>query len=149
MAGYWSEIGVEVEVIGQDTAQINNLVQERNAEGLIDFVGIGADYASLGQNFFANGTYNPGGISDSAFDSMMEAALAATSEEQQKMLARETDMYAIRQQWIVWGPRTPNIQLGQPWLVGFNGEIGLGACSWQLPFSRLWIDQQLKEEMGH
>ena len=149
VAGYWSEIGVEVEIIGQDTAQINNLVQERNAEGLIDFVGIGADYASLGQNFFANGTYNPGGISDSAFDSMMEAALAATSEEQQKMLARETDMYAIRQQWIVWGPRTPNIQLGQPWLVGFNGEIGLGACSWQLPFSRLWIDQQLKEEMGH
>ncbi len=149
VAGYWSEIGVEVEIIGQDTAQINNLVQERNAEGLIDFVGIGADYASLGQNFFANGTYNPGGISDSAFDSMMEAALAATSEEQQKILARETDMYAIRQQWIVWGPRTPNIQLGQPWLVGFNGEIGLGACSWQLPFSRLWIDQQLKEEMGH
>ena len=149
VAGYWSEIGVEVEIIGQDTAQINNLVQERNAEGLIDFVGIGADYASLGQNFFANGTYNPGGIGDSAFDSMMEAALAATSEEQQKMLARETDMYAIRQQWIVWGPRTPNIQLGQPWLVGFNGEIGLGACSWQLPFSRLWIDQELKEEMGH
>ena len=149
VAGYWSKIGVEVEIIGQDTAQINALVQERSAEGLIDFVGIGADYGSLGQNFFASGTYNPGGISDSVFDSMVEAAVAATNEEQQKMLARETDMYAIRQQWIVWGPRTPNIQLGQPWLVGFNGEIGLGACSWQLPFSRLWIDQQLKEEMGH
>ena len=64
------------------------------------------------------------------------------------MLARETDMYAIRQQWIVWGPRTPNIQLGQPWLVGFNGEIGLGACSWQLPFSRLWIRPAAKGRNG-
>ena len=80
---------------------------------------------------------------------MVEAAVGATDEEEQKRLAKEADMYAIRQQWIIWGPRTPNVQLGQPWLVGYNGEIGLGSCSWQVPWSRLWIDQELKQEMGY
>ena len=152
VAGYWSKIGVEVEIIGQDTAQINNLVRERNAEGLIDFVGIGADYGALGTVFLGashEGSYNPGGIHDPTFETMLAAALGATDEEEQKRLAKEADMYAIKQQWFIWGPRTPNIQLSQPWLVGYNGEIGLGSCSWQIPFARLWIDQELKEEMGY
>ena len=58
-------------------------------------------------------------------------------------------MYAIKQQWVIWGPRVPQFQINQPWLVGYNGEIQLGNCGWHNVLHRLWIDQELKEEMGH
>ena len=37
----------------------------------------------------------------------------------------------------------------QPWVVGFNGETELGSMDRQLMAARLWIDQDLKREMGY
>ena len=80
---------------------------------------------------------------------MGDAVLAATSLEEQKRLAKEADMYAIQQQWFIRGSRTPQFNLNQPWVVGYIGETQLGNCGWGRVFARLWIDQDLKKEMGH
>ncbi len=80
---------------------------------------------------------------------MVDAARAATSLEEQKRLVKEADMYAIQQKWFIWGSRTPQFSLNQPWVVGYSGETQLGSCGWGRVFTRLWIDQDLKKEMGH
>ena len=54
----------------------------------------------------------------------------------------------MRNHWIIWGPRGPQFTVNQPWLKGYNGEGYLGACGGKTLFSRLWIDQDLKAEMG-
>ena len=75
------------------------------------------------------------------------AAAAATPEELQKM-AIELDMYAIERHWLLWGPMVPQFIAHQPWVMGYNGEVDLGRISQRVIYARLWIDSELKEEMG-
>ena len=44
--------------------------------------------------------------------------------------------------------REAQFQLNQPWVKGFNGEFSLGDMQYQTILARLWIDQDLKQEMG-
>ena len=150
-AGYWSKIGVEVEVNAVDDPQMVNLGKGQTVEGFMDFTNIGADYGNLGQltGIQTTGGWNPGGISDPVYDAKVDAVRAATSLEEQKRLVKEADMYAIQQKWFIWGSRTPQFNLNQPWVVGYSGETQLGSCGWGRVFTRLWIDQDLKKEMGY
>ena len=58
-------------------------------------------------------------------------------------------MYAIENHWGVYGLLAPTWHVWQPWLGGFNGELQLGAAAHYAIPARLWIDQELKESMGH
>ena len=58
-------------------------------------------------------------------------------------------MYAIEQHLQAWGPLAPEFTVHQPWVIGYNGEGGFGGAQNQVVFSRLWIDSELKEAMGH
>ena len=51
--------------------------------------------------------------------------------------------------WQIFGPKSPQYQIAQPWLIGFNGELALNKWEDYLTFSRLWIDSELKEAMGY
>ena len=83
------------------------------------------------------------------YDAMVDAMLAATTIEEQKRHYREADMYIIKNHWVIAGPRPPMFNAVQPWLMGYNGENDLGTTEVPLIFTRLWIDQDLKQEMGH
>ena len=56
-------------------------------------------------------------------------------------------MYHAEQHLQVWGPEAPQFNVNQPWLKGYNGEINLGKAQNSV-LARLWIDQDLKREMG-
>ena len=51
--------------------------------------------------------------------------------------------------WQLWGPLAPAFTVHQPWVIGYNAEGGFGGMQNMVVFSRLWIDQELKTEMGH
>ena len=78
-----------------------------------------------------------------------EAAVAAATPEEQQRLVREADMYLIEQQWYIWGPKVPVFNASQPWIKGYNGEVELGLARAAAIFARIWIDQDLKKEMGY
>ena len=58
-------------------------------------------------------------------------------------------MYTMENQWWIWGPKAGNYMSHQPWVVGFNGEAHLGFMDYFPILTRLWIDSELKAEMGH
>ena len=93
--------------------------------------------------------WNMPGSQDPEYDAIVEAAEGATTYEEMQRLVREADMYYVKQQWAVWGPRPPLYHFNQPWLGGYNGEYTLGGGMIDTVYSRLWIDQELKESMGH
>ena len=90
------------------------------------------------------------GWNDPKLDAMVEAALAADTVEEQKRLMKEVDWYKIENRGHVWGILVPTWFANWPWLKGFNGEGGMGnAGHLGAIFSRLWLDQDLKEAMGY
>ena len=150
-AAYWAEIGVELEIDEiTDWAKYHEDLFARDYEGIMGSI--------------AGTTYNPSMTvtwyrSDAQWnrplhqwpelDAKVDAALAATTFEEQQRLIAEADMYTIENHWQIWGPKGPQWWALHPWIKGYNGEFDLGPNEDSLILSRLWIDQDLKKEMGH
>ena len=57
-------------------------------------------------------------------------------------------MRVIEQLWTIRGPIAPLFGATQPWIKGYNGEGDLGSMNRTDVFQYLWIDQDLKRELG-
>ena len=148
--GFWAEIGVDVTIDIIDTAA---LIANRTDASYEMITG---DLAFLLDPAIGVGFYRPnqhvyaltGGVQTPELTAAFDAFFAATTVEEQKKAAIEFDMAIVKQHNQVWGPLAPQFQLSQPWLKGFDGEVGLGSISGHTLMARLWIDQDLKREMG-
>ncbi len=148
---YWSEIGVDVRLEPLSTAQMAawRLDPERE-QGLLHY-----SFGALSDSFDAVMRFTPGNegnpckCDDPAYNALFERAQAATTFEDQKKPIVEMDMYFMKSVWGVPGPAVPQFNVTQPWLKGYNSEGAPGGWNWYSIFARLWIDQDLKKEMGH
>ena len=150
-ATYWDAIGVDVEVSVLDRPAYMSAMHGLTYGGLLHTIA-GYDNDPLTSITWAHsnqiGKSNVTGLQDPVYDALVEAAQAAASIEEQQRLVREIDRYHVENHLRVWGPKVPQFNATQPWVVGFNGEIDLGWGDRSIVFSRLWIDQALKQEMG-
>ena len=148
VASYWKRIGVDVEIDVEPVASFN----ARGSEG--DFKMSSAELAHRWFPLVLQSllTTSHGGnkphVSDPVYDAMFEAAAAATTLEEQYRISGEMNQYAIEKHWILWGPMAPQYTAIQPWVKGFSGEWLLGWNQYNTTFTRLWIDSELKKQMG-
>ncbi|MDE0022987.1 MAG: ABC transporter substrate-binding protein [Spirochaetaceae bacterium] len=152
VAGYWKEIGVEVEIETPDNATYEGRRQSLDFDGFVDFWAVGADYgnvaSTLGQ-FRDDASYKAGTFSDPVFEAKYDELEAAAGDaEEYRRLAKALDMYVIEQHPYIYGPRVATFNVAQPWIVGYNGEMAIGNCAWNGPYARMWIDSQLKAELN-
>ena len=152
VAGYWKEIGVEVEIETPDNATYEGRRQSLDFDGFVDFWAVGADYgnvaSTLGQ-FRDDASYKAGTFSDPVFEAKYDELEAAAGDaEEYRRLAKALDMYVIEQHPYIYGPRVATFNVAQPWIVGYNGEMAIGNCAWNGPYARMWIDSQLMAELN-
>jgi hypothetical protein len=89
-----------------------------------------------------------GGIETPEMTAAYDAFNVATSIEEQQKAFRAYDLETIKRHNQIWGPAAPSFQANQPWVKGYNGEITLRQGAGQAVLTHLWIDQDLKREMG-
>ena len=150
VASYWRKLGIEVEDI--EIEQISSFMARRAER---EFEMLSCERAMnwfpmvLVSAFTTGNRANRGNASDPHYDALYEAAKAATTVEEQNRLVGEMNQYEIEQKWCLWGPIAPGYIAIQPWVKGYNAELNLGANQYNTVFTRLWIDSDLKKEMGH
>ena len=146
---YWAEIGVDVEVREAESSEL----RARREEGDFDLIRFysGQDSPAMGLIIqqTSDSAYNPPNVRDPVYDAMVADAQAATTIEERKRLMKPIDMYIIEKHWYIWGSRVPRMNVLQPWVIGYNGELELGSVDRQLIAARIWLDSELKEAMGH
>ena len=156
-AEYWREIGVDVDILVQITAewfagQLSGdfeITSESCASASSTF-GNPALLLSWYRSDWGTGSNNRNfSVRDAQYDAWWEALLAATTVEEEIRLAKDLGMRAIEQHWTIWGLISPQYQVHQPWVIGYNGEAGMGGSNYLTIFPRLWIDSELKEVMGY
>ena len=99
--------------------------------------------------YHSKSTWNPSQVNDPELDAAIDAAKAASNYDEQRKYLKEVDQIVVNKFYAIWGPFLPFWQVHQPWVKGFGGEAGLGGMQNFTIFARLWIDQELKKEMGH
>ena len=149
-ATYWSAIGVDVDIKPAPRAQFAALRRDHDFEMISNELAFLTNpFLIMSARYQSTSPGNTAAVADPVYDAMIEVAKVATTIEEQDRLAGEMDMYAISRFWAIWGPVSPQFRVTQPWIKGYNGEGGLGSGRQNLIFTRIWIDQELKEAMGH
>ena len=89
------------------------------------------------------------GVNDPHIDALIDAAKAATTLEERNRITKEVNLYALGQHWHIDGPGPASqFNVAQPWIKGYNGELSFGVTQFTTLLARLWIDQDLKRELG-
>ena len=99
-------------------------------------------------SYWSQAGWRPQHVSDAMFDELYENALAATTVEEQQEWARQANLRIAEQLWTIRGPIAPLFGATQPWIKGYNGEGDLGAMQRSTVLMYLWVDQDLKRELG-
>ena len=149
-AGYWREIGVDVEIDVFGVGETGAVTADQDAYRIS--WGEGAFRYALPDPLtwaFYGDRASRDGLQDPEYDALVDAMLAASTLDEQNRLAKEANMYIIENQFRVWGPETPQFQATQPWIIGYNGEMRIGDSETQSFLAYLWIDSALKVAMGH
>ena len=159
---YWQEIGVEIKLdVPPDDSLCWEMLSTRDAEGVKQFEMVVSDTRhSLHPTMFnLRGIYHTTkgwigedgsmfGVIDPTFDALVDKAEAATVHEELKKLTKELDAYYVAQMWSLYGPPVVFGQMmHQPWLRGYNVEHGAGRAPKAIPY--MWVDLELKKDMGH
>ena len=62
--------------------------------------------------------------------------------------ARQANLRIAEQLWMIRGPVAPLFGATQPWIKGYNGEGDIGAMQRSTVLMYLWVDQDMKRELG-
>jgi ABC-type transport system substrate-binding protein len=150
-ASYWKEIGVDVAITqAADNAALNSKIKAGEFEGLVGaYIGYDRNPGFLMSCYArSDGGCNRPGTNDPEIDALIDAALSATTFEEQQRLIREADMMVIRDHYYVWYFKIPNYNVINPWWVGFNGEYFLGFQQrYGQIYARTWIDSEMRDAM--
>ncbi len=141
------DIGIDMAIEVWDMPTLNSLIEGGMYEihystenGMLDGP---SSFVIRTTGNFRNYTYN----NDPTYDAMYNEMVTASSLDEAKSLAKEMEIYMLRKHWTIDIVPFGNAILWQPWLKGYSGE----EVDWDIGFyyARLWVDQDLKESMGH
>jgi ABC-type transport system substrate-binding protein len=157
---YFADIGIDMEIRPMEHNAMLTYVETDRKHELV-----WREYGPLGHNYSPMGAINrlhskhlPNwlGIHDSMMDTFYPKALAATTEEELKLIMKDVNERAARQHYVVCLLQPMSYTLYQPWLKGFNSQchsitMGVMGGPSRLSFygGRCWIDSELKKKMGH
>ena len=147
---YWAEIGVDVEIDIVEAAVWGARVNAHSYEGMTrGFNNVNYDPLVIARvATYSNEPWNTSGIQDPVQDALVEAAENAVTLQDMMDRVKEADMRFIEQHYNIWGsPIRPGFTFWQPWMAGYNGELQMGGGTYYLPFSRVWVDSDLRDQM--
>ena len=154
---YFLAVGIDMTITPMDFASWNTMVRAKKHDQLAYNNSLGFTFPPLMgfRRFQSTSGNNWCDINDPAWDALYLKALAATSVSDTKSLVVQGNTYMASQHWEI-SLCTPNLfALYQPWLKGYNGQSfsisGTGTGPLWVGFysARFWIDQDLKQSLGH
>ena len=152
VTGYFDKIGVDVTLMEQpDGTVMFNRLKAGEHGGMTACGCRHKNYnpmVSLPGRFYGEPATNSQ-ITDHELNAIVDAARAATNPEEYNRLAREMDAHFIKKMYSLMLPVAPQYMLHQPWLKDYRGELGGSGEAWVSILAYTWVDQELKEEMGH
>ena len=100
--------------------------------------------------FTSGGRPSPSHVNDPHYDAMYERLLEVEAgSDEWHALIKELNDYSFTQNWFIAMPNTFITSLSQPWLHNYTGGWGITWTFVDAALAHLWIDQDLKRELGH
>ena len=149
---YWDAVGVETEIRVHEVAALYGVAYAHAIEDVM-FMGYTHTNASWSAYLTTpEGDYytvNWGSVNDPFIDELHTEMSQILDEFERRPLAKELNEYIVDQAYDIFAPTQFQYNFWQPWLKGYHGESSTGWYSGLEYVNYVWIDKELKEEMGH
>ncbi|MBA7685136.1 hypothetical protein ES703_93554 [subsurface metagenome] len=153
----WAKIGIEVELIALDATSFTHEMRSMTTPQGISWEGL--LQGNLGDldpvtgtimNATTGGAYNYGNYYDPEFDELMDTISMTLDADAQDILLKEANLALVRA--CIYQPlgSIPDRTYWWPWLKNYYGELSLqDNGSFAAVVTYMWIDEDLKAEMGY
>ena len=147
---YYQRVGIEMKTRPLEYGAFRSQMRkDTQAAGYLMNNGEGNPFSVLRKSFVTGQTWNPAFHADPKFDQMWKDALAQTDQSaQDEMLIAANDYIIEERVPHVWLPSQVVYRAWWPWVKNYHGEIRVGAVRPGPIYARIWIDEDLKKEMG-
>jgi peptide/nickel transport system substrate-binding protein len=149
IASYWDDIGVRVAIEPMEYASfLSAMTSRQHGPAYMMDTGHSTPISSLRKNFQTGQVWNPSQYSNTIFDKKIESAYKMQDPSKQIEAVRILTSDILDEAPYVWLPTPYNYTAWWPWVKNYGGELSAGAVRPGPIYSRIWIDQKLKQKMG-
>jgi len=150
VAHYWDEIGIELEIDLRETTVWQDLGKMREYDQML--VG-SCCVANPAENMYCmfdpESVHNYQNWTDPHIIELITTACRTIDEDEANAMFREAGLYALEKMPGLTMPGPAWDIYWWPWVKNYYGEHAAGQYVWYPMQSTLWIDQDLKKEMGY
>lgn len=146
---YLAKVGVTMEIQPLEYASFLSVMTTRtHGPGYFLRSGHTNPITSLRKSFVTDQTWNPSMYTDPKFDERIGELHRERDEEKRFEIVRELTVRILDEAPYIWLPTEYIYTAWWPWVKNYGGELRAGAVRPGPIYSRIWIDQKMKEEMG-
>ncbi|MFT0141118.1 ABC transporter substrate-binding protein [Alcanivoracaceae bacterium MT1] len=150
LQAYYQQVGVKVNIKTMEYGAFrSNMRGKTQAGGYLMNNGSGNPIQVLRKSFRTDQTWNASWYSNEEFDRKIDAAIKEPDTEKRNAMLKELNNFIIEEAVPhVWLPTEMGYSAWWPWVKNYYGEQRIGAVKPNAIYSRIWIDQKMKESMG-
>lgn len=149
-ADFWADIGVELEMDAMEWAAQYSIMANQSHEQMLAFGrGNTNPFNVLRAIFLCEQWWNPAMLCDQKYEDMYWTAAETTDTEKREAMVKEMAVYLLTQVPYISGPGTYYMRFAWPWVKNYYGESDFAYFNAVPGYARIWIDEDLKKEMGH
>lgn len=146
---YLSRVGVNFEIEPMEYAAFLSVMTTRtHSAGYMMASGHTNPTTSLRKSFKTLQTWNPSQYSDPEVDRRIDEYHRSRDETERIRMIRELTVDMLDAAPYLWLPTQYVYTAWWPWVKNYGGELRAGAVRPGPIYARIWIDQELKRELG-
>ncbi|MBA7592487.1 hypothetical protein ES708_34672 [subsurface metagenome] len=146
---YWVDIGVELELDVREGAAVSAAMRAGDYELLIGATAINPLLHEFGHYTTRDSHLNWAFVDDPWFESQIIEGTRMFPGPDKDAFTKGLALYWIGQCWYANFPAPVYYVYHWPWVKGYYGETEGGDFETGNIFARMWLDQDLKEDMGY
>ena len=149
VAGYLEEIGVKIEIQPMEYgAFLSAMTTQTNAAGYFMANGHTNPTTTIRKNFVPGQVWNPSQWNDPAFSARVAEMYRTRDEPTRQKMIKEMTVEMLDKAPYLWLPTPYVFTAWWPWVKNYDGELRVGAVKPGPVYARIWIDQEMKKNMG-
>jgi len=146
----WADVGVDVDMVPKTYSEFATLSYFRSYNDMIYGWISGVGTYMKGINWWGTGMYNQSYLDDPVLNSYRDDMLGAfPNEAAMDAIHRDLMPYLLGKAYAIGLPSGYYYRFWWPWVRNYNGEASVGYYNGINFVQYIWIDQQLKEDMGY
>lgn len=149
LVSYLEDIGVHMEVEPMEYAAfLSAMTTKTHSSGYLLRSGHVNPTTTLRKNFNTGQVWNPAIYSDAGFDARLATLIETEDESTRQKMVQDLTIEMLNEAPYIWLPTEYRYTAWWPWVKNYNGELRAGAVRPGPIYARIWVDQQLKQELG-